>query len=573
MRGLPVMLAFVQNGGPTMITRRMFHVRLLATLAALATPLPRIAGAATPAADAVWLNRLTFGTSQGELDRLARMGREAWLDWQLRHPVNDPALDARLAATRLRIAYPAGEDEYGNRWPDTDELRPLGYLSADPADLVRLHDWAPDNGMDYSERIRPAAEVIAAALIRAVHSEGQLREVMTQFWHDHFNVDSSKDETTAIYFPAYDAMLRTHALGNFRVLLGEVARAPAMLFYLNNADSIASPANENFARELLELHTLGAGNYLNDRYDDWRLVPGATSGLAEGYLDLDVYEVARAFTGWSVGDGRTISEGEDAPRNGRFHYVDRWHDPYQKRILGREFPPNRAPMADGEEVLDILARHPGTARFICTKIARRLLADDPDPALVEGLAQVFLETADQPDQIARVVRALVLSPAFDAPPAKLRRPFEVLAAICRATGAEVQTPDNAWAWFLSRAGWRQHEHGPPTGHPDRMAAWTGATALNRVVDLALYALDSWFGAARAEVTRVARDDETGAEFLARHAGALAPASAAQIVDELAPGFLGGSRDWLAREIPEDDRRHAAKMAIAFAVLTPEFLLR
>jgi hypothetical protein len=190
-------------------------------------------------------------------------------------------------------------------------------------------------------------------------------------------------------------------LGNFRALLGEVARSPAMLYYLNNSDSIASPANENYARELLELHTLGAGNYLNDRYDDWKAVPGATEGLADGYLDLDVYEVARAFTGWSVGDGRWIAEGETAPRTGRFHYVARWHDPYQKRILGREFPPNRGPLQDGEEVLDILAAHPGTARFVCSKIARRLLSDDPPAALVEQMADRFLATRNAPTRSRR----------------------------------------------------------------------------------------------------------------------------------------------------------------------------
>jgi uncharacterized protein (DUF1800 family) len=556
-----------------MITRRMFQIRLMAAVAAATAPLPRLVGAATPADDTRWLNRLTFGASPAERERLARMGRDGWLDWQLSHPVGDAGLADRLAAARLQIAYGAGVDEFGNRWPATDELRPLGHLSADPADLLRLQDWGPENGMDYAERIRPAAEVIAASLIRAVHAEGQLREVLTQFWHDHFNVDSSKDETTAIHFPAYDATLRTHALGNFRVLLGEVARAPAMLYYLNNADSIASPANENFARELLELHSLGAASYLNDRHSDWRAVPGAEAGLAEGYLDQDVYEVARAFTGWTVGDGRMIAEGETAPRTGRFHYVARWHDPYQKRVLGREFPPNRAPMADGQEVLDILARHPATARFICEKLARRLLADDPDPALVADLARVFLAHAEAPDQIARVVRALVLSPAFEAPPAKLRRPFEVLAALCRATGAEVRPVDNAWHWHLSRAGWRQHEWGPPTGHPDRAPAWTGSTALNRVVDIALHALDDWFGAAVADVTTPASADETAAAFLARHAAALAPGLAGQIVRELGPAFLGDTPDRPAHDMPEDDRRHAAKMAIAFAALTPEFLLR
>ena len=325
--------------------------------------------------------------------------------------------------------------------------------------------------------------MIAASLIRAVHAPAQLREVLAQFWHDYFNVNSAKAETTVAFFPHYDAMLRANALGNFRKLLGEVTRSAAMLYYLNNVDSIASPANENFARELLELHTLGARNYLNDRCSDWRKVPGAAEGAAAGYLDMDVYEVARAFTGWSMGDGRWIAEGENAPRMVRFHYVERWHDPYQKRILGREFPPNRAPMADGEAVLDILARHPGTARFVCEKLARRLLSDDPPPGLVDRMAAVFLEATEAPDQIARVLRVLVGADEFLGPPTKLRRPFETLAALYRATGAEVTATENGWVWRLVRAGWQQHEFGPPTGHPDRLQAWTGASTLNHAEGL------------------------------------------------------------------------------------------
>jgi uncharacterized protein (DUF1800 family) len=556
-----------------MLTRRSFHTRLLTLLAASTLPLPGFSSTASGATDRVWLNRLTFGATPESLRQMAGLGREGWLDRQLSLPARDPALDERLAAARLRIAYEEGRDEDGNAWLALDEMRPLSSLAADPADLVHLLDWGAGKGMDFSERARPAQEVIAAAPLRAVHAEAELREVMTQFWHDHFNVFTGKDETTAVFFPAFDATLRDHALGNFRTLLGKVAQSPAMLYYLNNADSVASPANENYARELLELHTLGARNYLNDRYRDWKDVPGATEGLAEGYLDLDVYEVARAFTGWSVGDGRWLAEGEVAPRSGRFHYVQRWHDPYQKRILGREFPPNRGPMEDGEEVLAMLARHPGTAAFVTEKIARRLLADDPDPALLQRLTDVFVTHADAPDQIAQVVRALVLSPEFDAPPTKLRRPFEFLMAFYRAAGAEVENPENAYHWQLARAGWRQHDYGPPTGHPDRLAAWTGATSLNRLVDLALYGLDDWFGTARADLAVLDRDDETGRAFLFRHAAALAPDAAEGIAGELGQAFFGETLDDLVSRVSAEDRQAAAQMALAFAALTPEFLFR
>ena len=420
--------------------------------------------------------------------------------------------------------------------------------------------------MDYSERSRPGAEVVAAALIRAVHAPAQLREVMTQFWHDHFSVNAQKDEFCAAFFGSYDAMMRENAFGNFRALLGGVARSPAMLYYLNNADSRAAPANENYARELLELHTLGAGYYLNDRYDDWHSVPKGPDGMALGNMDLDVYEVARAFTGWSVGDGRYVSEGENAAKTGRFAYVEAWHDPYQKRVLGVEFDPNRAPMADGEQVLDMLAAHPGTAQFVCTKIARRLFQDQPDPDLVETLAGVFLAARDAPDQIAQVIRTLVLDTRFAATPAqKLRRPYEVLAGLYRATGAEVTGTENAQQWQLMRAGWRQHEFGPPTGHPDTADKWTGASSLNRVVDLALYAHDGWFGVCRVDF--LAEPGEALGQYIARWAGRFG-ATAVGFARE-----MGVDPATPMTALSEDERNGIAAATIAFAALTPQFLLR
>ena len=212
-----------------MLTRRDFHLRLLAALAASAVPLPAVA--ATPSA--LHLNRLTFGaTPEEEFDDLA-----VWLEDQLTRPATDEGLERRLAAARLRIAYDAGKDENGHSWPATNQLRPLTALNADPADLLHCIDW--DQGMDYGERARPAQEVIAAAMIRAVHAPAQLREVMTQFWHDHFSVNVQKDEFCAAFFASHDADLRENAFGNFRVLLGLISRSPAMLYYLNNADSRA----------------------------------------------------------------------------------------------------------------------------------------------------------------------------------------------------------------------------------------------------------------------------------------------------------------------------------------------
>lgn len=553
-----------------MLTRRAFHQRLVAL--ALTTALPRVAMATTGGAtDEVFLNRLTFGANTAARDDLHRLGRTGWLDAQLAMPVSDAGLDRRLRDARLHMSYAAGDDgEYGS-WPAVDEMRPLSMLTTDPAGLVPLLNFT--NAMDYSERTRPANEVIVASLIRAVHAKAQLREVMTQFWHNHFHVNALKDETTAVFFPGHDAVIRDHALGNFRSMLGAVARSPAMLYYLNNADSTASPANENFARELLELHTLGAEHYVNDTAPHWRDVPGARDGLAQAYIDQDVYEVARAFTGWSVGDGRTISDGVDAPRTGRFHYVEAWHDPYQKRILGVELPPNQAPRADAEQVMDILATHPGTARFVCRKIIRRLLADDPDPAMIDRIAAVFLAHADASDQIAQVVRAVVNDPLFDAtPPEKFRRPFEFLAGLYRATDVDLTIPNQDFDWALGQAGWRQHSYGPPTGHPDRADRWSSASTMARMVDFALYAHDDWFNCTTTRLSDLAPERasfDALAEFWRER---LLGAAGADSLDDLATVFGIDDRS-APMALEPDDLQGLYSSIVAFLAISPAFILR
>ena len=552
-----------------LVTRRGFNQHLLALALANIVPLPAVASA-DPHPD-LWLNRLTFGATPALRAEFARIGPDGWLAAQLAMPASDPALDRRLAAARLLIRYPAGDDGPGRGWTARDDMAPLGYLTADPADAVGLLNF--DTPMDYAERIRPAQEVINAALIRAVHAPAQLREVVTQFWHDHFNVNATKSEATAAFFPSHDVLLRRHAFGNFRILLGEVSRSAAMLYYLNNDDSRASPANENFARELLELHCLGAGSYINDTAAGWHEVPGAAQGLALAYIDQDVYEVARAFTGWSVGDGRTISEGVTAPQTGRFHYVEAWHDPYQKRVLGVEFAPNRAPMADGDQVLDMLAAHPGTATFVCRKLIRRLLADDPDPAMVDRVAGVFLAQAAAPDQLARVVRAIVTDPLFaGTPPQKLRRPFEYLAALYRASGANMVIPENGHSYQLGLAGWQQHEYGPPTGHPDRTDRWASATTLNRLVDAALYAHEPWYGCSDQPLrSRLAADADTIAALALPFADALLGDGQAAV--QALADALGIADLHSPLHLSAEESEGVCAAAVAFAALTPQFLLR
>jgi uncharacterized protein (DUF1800 family) len=553
------------------LNRREFAVSGLVFMLAGSLRVP--VGHAAVSGNHVALNRLTFGASPSSASEFSKRGLSGWLDWQLSLAASDADLQRRLAAATLMIEYGADKGDNNKSWPARKERISYQYLETPGEKLLPFLDFEKQ-AIAYEERIRPAREVQAASLIRAVHAEAQLREVMTQFWHDHFNVNSMRDEHTAAYFAIYDKMLRENAFGSFRKLLGEVTRSPSMLFYLNNETSKASPANENFARELFELHTLGAGNYFNDRTTTWSDVPGAKDGLAKGYIDQDVYEAARALTGWSFGDGRYVAEGDNAPMSGEFAYIDRWHDPYQKRILGVEFKANSGPMADGEKLLDLLAHHEGTAKFLCEKICRRLLADDVPDSLIQRTAAVWLQHVDADDQIAKVIRSIVLSPEFsEMPPSKLKRPFEFVASFYRATEAEVASPSLNFIWELSRAGWNQHEFRPPTGHPDHASYWANTNLISGFVNIALNALQDWSEAGKANLA-AALPEGTGRvvdalQFWMKRFSSVdaAPGSS----QEFAAEIMGDPEATL----PEDagERENVLRGVVAVAALTPRFLYR
>ena len=548
-----------------MVTRREFHKGLLGlAFASLAAPRVHANFGVNP--PATYLNRLTFGAHIDTHEEFVRLGLDGWLENQLAMPESDPDLTARLSAARLHIGYEAGIAENGESWPAVDEMRPLSMLNARAETLVKYLDY--EQPFAFAERVRPGNEVIAANFIRAAHSKAQLREVMTQFWHNHFNVNAMKDADTAVFFPEYDRIMRRHAFGNFRQLLGEVTRAPSMLYYLNNASSRASPANENFARELLELHTLGAPNYMNDRYNHWREVPGAESGYALGYIDQDVYEVARAFTGWTVGDGGWLGDSANKPATGQFFYATLWHDPYQKRILGAEFEANAAPLSDGEKVLDLLATHPATASFVSEKIIRRLGLENPTEGFKDRIASVFLRAAHDDDQIAKVIRAIVLSEEFaTTPPAKLRTPFEFIIALFRATGAQLIEPQMDIYWQLERAGWPQHQVRPPTGPSDQSADWANTRTLSSMVTYALYAHYGYLDGIQFNPKVTAK---TWGDYAEHWVKALhAPLDTVK-------AFLNAMDVSPSESLPVANEEYllwGANNAIALAALTPEFMFR
>jgi uncharacterized protein (DUF1800 family) len=415
------------------------------------------------------------GIRAGDQDvaRLAKDGWNGWVSAQLALPDGD-ARDVAdtISKVKLRIEYEA-EDGF----KALKEERRLTSLHKPIRELWHLTDW--QKKMAWEERIRPSNELLAATMIRVTMSDAQLRESVTDFWRDHFSVNRDAVEDVAIALPTYDQdVLRPHALGNFREMLEAVATSTAMLAYLNNASSKASPANENYARELMELHGLGAGAYLHAAFDKWRDVPGAIQGKPEGFIDEDVYEAARAFTGWTYGGGQYISEGFDLPRTGEFMYTEQWHDPYQKRVLGIEFDSHLGPMADGRKVLDLVAFHPATARNICKRLCQRFIADAPPEELIESAARVFIENRAAKNQMAKVIEHILLSPEFASAAPRLQRPLFLFASMQRSAGVVLPTnPDNTW--ILEGMGQRLYGWHTPAGHPLVSAYWQSPGLLIR----------------------------------------------------------------------------------------------
>jgi uncharacterized protein (DUF1800 family) len=436
------------------------------------------------------LSRFGNGPTPEDFSALSKRSFASWIEEQTAPPKgDDPATLARLKACRLRIHYGAGPD---NKWPATDEARPLDLLDQ-PIEAVwpLLDNNAKPRGG--AERRRAMDEVIAATYLRNVYSRYQLREVMAQFWHDHFHVNANADEHIMVALPTYDRdVIRANALGNFREMLEGVASSTAMLYSLSNQSSRAGSANENYGRELFELHTLGRDAYLNDRYDRWREVPGALQGAPQGYIDQDVYESARAFTGWTVENGNAIDGQRKLPSTGRFAYVEAWHDGYQKRVLAQEFDPFAVPRHDGRRVLDLVSDHPATAKHLAQKLCIRFLGPNPPDALVARVAEEWRRQAKAPDQIVKVVRLIALSPEFEASRgAKVKRPLVLAAGFLRLTSADF-TPTEAFHNGVISAGQRLFGFPAPTGMPDTNDDLLGTSALRNRWNLLLgLAQNSW----------------------------------------------------------------------------------
>ncbi|HEY5748721.1 MAG TPA: DUF1800 domain-containing protein [Chryseolinea sp.] len=422
-----------------------------------------------PSPTVIALNRLTYGATPELSEQVTKRGVKDYLEEQLHPKGEDERVVRKLSEATLPIKY---NDKDGN--PLVDEVRSLRLIDAPLSELWKLNN--KDANLPYAEKIRALEEVRVASWFRAVYSPWQLREVMAEFWHNHFNVNAS-DQKISTVFPVYDRdVIRKNCFGNFRAFLEDVSKSAAMLYYLDNFTSKASPANENYARELFELHTLGSDFYFNNLYNRWRDVPGATAGKPVGYIDEDVYEAARAFTGWTVADG--ASSGKDKlPDTGEFYYYDGWHDNYQKRILGTEIEPNQPALSDGHLALDLVAHHPATAKHLCKKLCIRFLSDQPPPSVVEGAVKVWIQNQKSPDQIGQTLRYIINTKEFATTwGQKVKRPFHLMVSMLRATQAEI-TPNQGLTGQLSQMGYLHYNWQTPTGHPDVMDYWLSSNSM------------------------------------------------------------------------------------------------
>lgn len=346
------------------------------------------------------------------------------------------------------------------------------------------------------------SDLTEAKLLRAAYSSRQLEEQLADFWYNHFNVFLDKG-VDRFYVPAYEReAIRPHVLGNFRMLLEATAKSPAMLFYLDNWQSVAPlteeqkrrlarlPAaqrrmsrglNENYARELLELHTLGVDG---------------------GYTQKDIIEVARCFTGWTL---------REPLRGGGFEFNERVHDKGEKVVLGVTIPAGGG-MEDGLKVLDILARHPSTARFISFKLAQRFVADQPPAALVERMTSKFRSSNGD---IRAVMKTMLDSKEFwsqGALHAKVKTPFEMVVSAVRALDAQIDSAQ-ALANQLTQLGQPLYRKQEPTGYSTLAAEWVNTAALLGRMNFALALAQNRLPGVTVDVKRFG--EEANAERIAQ----------------------------------------------------------
>ena len=476
-------------------------------------PLPYAEAGLTEREAAVHLlSRFTYGARPGDVDRVVAMGLETWLDRQLRARYADKKLKKKLARYKaLDLSALMTAHLYPNPFQMLRQAARLNGMTVAEMNALkhsereqRIRKYLDKSGQRLQSEL--IAELIGQKILRAVYSQNQLAEVLADFWFNHFNV-ALQDGQVKVYMLSYERdAIRPHVLGSFRAMLGATAKHPAMLLYLDNAQSLAPPGvlttvqarvhqhnpnrrynqpaaaaptpedaslkrsiNENYARELMELHTLGVDG---------------------GYTQRDVEEVARALTGWTY--VRSYEHDKQVrelmtPRNkllgfvreGSFFFRANAHDAREKEILSALFPAGGG-LEEGERVFDLLVSHPTTSYHLTRKLAVRFVSDDPPQALVDDLAQVFRDTQGD---LRAVTRAIAYSPHFwheTVRQAKVKSPFELTISALRALDAEVR-PTRTLVEWIDKMGQPLYRYPAPTGFPDRAEYWINAgSLLNRM---------------------------------------------------------------------------------------------
>ena len=558
------------------------------------------------------LNRLSFGARPGDVRRVQNMGLGKWIEEQL-HPetINDSALETALQPLSmlraepdfLSLAYKVDTGQIGKllREQVSSGRAPQVVLAAgkrgnqknalltgtakadaksDAAtaaitlNAAQMADWREIQrlGLRRGEGVMAIGQLVDAKIARAIDSKKQLQEVLVDFWGNHFNLDVRKGPVQTLKIADDRDVIRPHVFGTFRELLGASAKSPAMLFYLDNANSTATMTNrrnnkkrgginENYARELMELHTLGVDG---------------------GYTQKDVQEVARCFTGWSIDRDK-----------GTFQFRPFAHDKGAKTVLGQTIPAGGG-IQDGERVLDILASQPATARFLSGELCRRLVSDNPSPQLVARIADKWMQSKGD---LRAVVSAIAYDPEFYATTTradKIKSPFEFAVSGVRALNGTFNVPDPSenygrlrlvadGAASMQRGGGRQYRgemrtslaqaianmgqplfgYQAPTGYSEDSKSWVSTGALVARLNFALDLAGNQIAHIRVEPENVfqgvSADD---------HSAVLDRAGQALLNAALSTR----TRATLQKQMPENTPADATRL-VALVLGSPEFQRR
>ena len=397
------------------------------------------------------LSRFTYGARKGDVDAVVKMGLEKWFLQQLDGGLPDDSLNAELASLpNINLSNAEIDNVYPRPGAVVRKAVEEGYIDKDSVNTLdrklyrqRLDSYMQQKGLKPQQALYRT--FIEQKVLRAIHTQNQLREVMTDFWFNHFNVSITKNQC-ASYIPSYEReVIRPNVLGNFNTLLLATAKSPAMLIYLDNYTSKRGGLNENYAREVMELHTLGVDG---------------------GYTQLDVTEAARVLTGWTLGQG--VGKGE-------FLFAVKRHDQKAKTVLGNRFEADGG-YEEGVSLLKMLGDHPSTAKFITKKIAVRFVSDNPAQTLLNKMAKTF-EASD--GDIREVILAMVKSREFWTEKAireKTKSPFELVMSAVRGLDADVRQPYQLFSW-VNKMGQKIYYYQAPTGFPDKGQYWINTGAL------------------------------------------------------------------------------------------------